>query len=81
MFTNDFWLGATWSLACIFGGVLLTLIFTAVVADREDPLPPDDDPEWEPLWPPDDLDAEFQSIDDLITHGNGLFEANLMERR
>lgn len=55
--TNDFWLGATWTLACVFAGVLVTLIFVAVLGDRGDPGPgADDDPDPDPS---DDIEAEW----------------------
>ena len=52
--SNDFWLGATYTLACIFGGVLITLIFIAVLGDRDEfggggndgPPPPDELEAW-----------------------------------
>lgn len=58
--TNDFWLGAIWTLACVLTGVLITLVFVAVLGDRGDPGP-GIDPTPPPGYRPDldRLEAEW----------------------
>ena len=71
--SNDFWLGCTWTLACILAGVLITLIFTAVLSDREDPGPGPLDKEFP--WYPPDPDLKVWLEENTITDP---FEVNLL---
>jgi hypothetical protein len=73
--TNEFWLGATYTLACIFGGVLITLIFAAVLGDRNPDLF-DEGGEWGPEPPIDPTPAELEAwlTENTTTE---FFEANL----
>lgn len=73
--SNDFALGATWTLGCIFAGVLITLIFVAVLGDRGDPGPDLFDEDEPPIDPtPEEFEAwlELHTITEFP-------EANLLE--
>jgi hypothetical protein len=69
--SNEFWLGCTWTLACIFAGVLITLIFVAVLGDRGDEGPDPDEPPIDPT--PAELEAWL--TENTTTEP---FEANLL---
>jgi hypothetical protein len=75
--TNDFWLGCTYTLACIFAGILIALIFVAVLGDRGDPGEFFDDkppigptPEELEAWLTENTTVEFFEAD-LLPRGRG----------